>query len=231
MITTIEAAARHFADHGWLKTFWLFSFDDYYDPNNVNFSSLRVFNDDTIAPHSGFPLHGHREMEIVTIMLAGELTHEDSLGNRAVIRRGDIQRMTAGRGIRHSEFNHGSEDVKLYQLWIEPRTKGLAPGFAEHNFLAAPSAGGLEPLASGEAGVTAPLSINADVTIYRASFVGGERIERRTSGRSIFLYVTEGSVRINGAPCGPGDQARVVGEDLVVIESPGQASGVLVDLP
>jgi quercetin 2,3-dioxygenase len=134
MIERIAAAHRHFRDFGWLKTHWLFSFDDYNDPENINFSSLRVFNDDIIAPHSGFPLHGHKEMEIITVMLSGELTHEDSLGNRATIRAGDIQRMTAGRGIRHSEFNHGDIPVHLYQLWIEPRERGLRPSFQEFNF-------------------------------------------------------------------------------------------------
>lgn len=231
MIERIAAAQRHFRDFGWLKTHWLFSFDDYYDPRNISFSSLRVFNDDIIGPHAGFPLHGHKEMEIVTVMLAGELTHEDSLGNRATIRAGDIQRMTAGRGIRHSEFNHSDAPVHLYQLWIEPRMKGLEPTFEEFNFAERGGATPFEPLVSGRAGVAAPLTINADATVYRFALSAGGQIAQRVEDRSIFLYVTKGGFTVNGISVEAGDQLRVVAERELVFEACSEAHGILVDLP
>ena len=125
MIKTIRADERHFSDYGWLKTYWLFSFDTYHDPANLNHGALRVFNDDVVKPGTGFPTHSHREMEIITTVLSGEVTHEDSLGNRAVIRPGDVQRMTAGTGIAHSEYNRGSGPVHFYQIWIFPDERGL----------------------------------------------------------------------------------------------------------
>lgn len=231
MIEQIPAKRRYFRDFGWLKTNWLFSFDDYYDPQNVKFSSLRVFNDDIIAPHSGFPLHAHKEMEIVTVMLAGELTHEDSLGNRATIRAGDIQRMTAGRGIRHSEFNHGDAPVHLYQLWFEPRTLGLRPDFQEHNFLDSAGRDSFQALVSGCEEIQAPLRINADVVIYRHVFGPGETMIRRCEGRSLFCYLTAGSLVVSGAKVEAGDQLRITEEHQVECESITAGSGLWIDLP
>ena len=118
MIHVIRADDRHFTDFGWLKTYWLFSFSEYYDPVNIQFGALRVFNDDVVAPHTGFGTHPHQEMEIITIVLDGEVTHEDSLGTKAVIRAGDVQRMSAGTGIRHSEFNLGEVPAHFYQIWL-----------------------------------------------------------------------------------------------------------------
>ncbi|OQW95695.1 MAG: hypothetical protein BWK77_07025 [Verrucomicrobia bacterium A1] len=118
MTQVIRAAQRHFSDFGWLKTFWLFSFSDYYDPENVQFGTLRVFNDDVVAPGTGFPAHPHQEMEIITVVLEGEMTHEDSMGNQAVIRAGDVQRMSAGTGLTHSEFNLADKPVHFYQVWV-----------------------------------------------------------------------------------------------------------------
>jgi redox-sensitive bicupin YhaK (pirin superfamily) len=231
MISRVPAGERHSRDFGWLKTFWLFSFDDYVDPNNHSFSSLRVFNDDVVAPHSGFPLHGHKEMEIVTVMLSGELTHEDSLGNRTAIRAGDIQRMTAGRGMRHSEFNHSDTPAHFYQLWIEPSERGLSPAFQEHNFLARPAHGDFEPLVSGLPELQAPLTIHAPVAIYRCALASGASVRRSCVGRSIFLYLTAGALVVNGIRVDAGDQLRIVAEEQLEIEAPVAAVGIMVDLP
>jgi len=129
MIHVIRADERHFTDFGWLKTYWLFSFSEYYDPTNIQFGALRVFNDDVVAPHTGFGTHPHEEMEIITIVLDGEVTHEDSLGTKAVMRAGDVQRMSAGTGIQHSEFNLGEAPVHFYQFWLYPDICGLAPSY------------------------------------------------------------------------------------------------------
>lgn len=129
MIKIIPKGKRHFSDFGWLKTYWLFSFSDYFDPDNTRFGALRVFNDDIVAPGTGFPTHPHREMEIITIVLEGEITHKDSMGNKMVIRAGDVQRMSAGTGIIHSEFNLGDEPVHFYQIWIYPDEAELQPGY------------------------------------------------------------------------------------------------------
>lgn len=231
MIELIPAERRHVRDFGWLKTYWLFSFDDYHDPHNLKFSSLRVFNDDIIAPHSGFPLHAHKEMEIVTVMLAGELTHEDSLGNRATIRAGDIQRMTAGRGIRHSEFNHGDAPVHLYQLWFEPRTPGLRSDFQEYNFLDSAGGSSFQALVSGCEEIQAPLQINADVVVYRHVFGPGETMIRPCQRRSLFCYLTAGSLVVRGATVEAGDQLRITEEDQIKCESMTAGSGLWIDLP
>ena len=122
MFRIIKAADRHFNDFGWLQTYWLFSFSDYYDPKNANHGALRVFNDDVVQPNTGFATHPHEEMEIVSIILSGEMTHADTMGNSTIIRAGDIQRMTAGTGLRHSEWNHGPDPVHFFQIWIKPDT-------------------------------------------------------------------------------------------------------------
>ena len=127
MIQTVSAEQRHFSDFDWLKTYWLFSFSDYYDPANIQFGALRVYNDDVVAPGTGFPTHPHREMEIITLVLDGEMTHADSMGNRTVIGPGDVQRMSAGTGLTHSEFNLAAAPVHFHQIWIYPDQRGLAP--------------------------------------------------------------------------------------------------------
>jgi redox-sensitive bicupin YhaK (pirin superfamily) len=231
MLHRVPAAQRHFRDFGWLQTYWLFSFDDYHDPQNERFSSLRVFNDDIIAPRAGFPLHGHKEMEIVTVILDGELTHEDSLGNRASIRTGDIQRMSAGRGIRHSEFNHGDRPVHLYQLWLEPRVKNVEPAFAEFNFSEERPGDGFLALVSGSPEISAPLSMNADGIIYRLFLKGGETSTFHSAGRSIFIYLSAGELNVNGEHLLPGDQLRVINEELLHLESRQSSAGLLLSLP
>jgi redox-sensitive bicupin YhaK (pirin superfamily) len=134
MIHVVREHQRYFSDFGWLKTYWLFSFSRYYDPANIQFGALRVFNDDVVEPGTGFPTHPHEEMEIITIPLNGELTHEDSMGNKTVIRGGEVQRMSAGTGLTHSEFNLGNEPCHFYQIWIYPDVKGLEPTYDQREF-------------------------------------------------------------------------------------------------
>src|SRR5210317_1860784 len=134
MIEIIKADERHFSDFGWLKTYWLFSFSNYFDPHNIQFGALRVFNDDVVEPGTGFPTHPHEEMEIVTVVLDGEITHEDSMGNKSVIRKGDVQRMSAGTGLTHSEFNLADKPVHFYQIWILPDQRGLSPSYDQKRF-------------------------------------------------------------------------------------------------
>ena len=150
MIQVIRADERHFTDFDWLKTYWLFSFSEYYDPTNIQFGALRVFNDDVVAPHTGFGTHPHEEMEIITIVLDGEVTHEDSLGTKAVMRAGDVQRMSAGTGIHHSEFNLGEVPAHFYQIWIYPDTSGLPPSYDQKSFAGTVWTNRLVPVASGQ---------------------------------------------------------------------------------
>ena len=134
MIEIIKADRRHFSDFGWLKTYWLFSFSGYFDPQNIQFGALRVFNDDVVDPGTGFPTHPHEEMEIVTIVLEGEMTHADSMGNKAKIEAGDVQRMSAGAGLAHSEFNLAEKPVHFYQIWMFPDKAGLTPSYDQRHY-------------------------------------------------------------------------------------------------
>ena len=162
----IKANQRHFSDFGWLQTHWLFSFANYFDPRNIQFGALRVFNDDLVAPGTGFPTHPHEEMEIVTIVLDGEMTHADSMGNNAVIRTGDVQRMSAGTGLTHSEFNLASQPVHFYQIWIFPDEAGLRPTYDQKSFHPDAWRNRLLPLASGQH-LPGTVSFHTDATIYR----------------------------------------------------------------
>jgi redox-sensitive bicupin YhaK (pirin superfamily) len=150
MIRVIRANTRHFTDFGWLQTYWLFSFAEYYDPDNIQFGALRVFNGDVVQPQSGFGTHPHEEMEIITLVLDGEVTHEDSLGNRAVIQAGDVQRMSAGTGIRHSEFNRSDHPVHFYQIWIYPDRRGLVPSYDQKRITGVSQKNRLLPVALGQ---------------------------------------------------------------------------------
>lgn len=172
MIDIIKADQRHFSDFGWLQTYWLFSFSDYYDPHNIQFGALRVFNDDVVAPETGFPTHPHEEMEIVTLVLEGEMTHQDSMGNKTVIKAGDVQRMSAGTGLTHSEFNLTDKPVHFHQIWIYPDTKGLAPSYDQESFDAEAWANRLLAVASGQ-GIDGAVTFHTDATIYRCSMDKG----------------------------------------------------------
>ena len=187
MIQIIPANKRHFSDFGWLKTYWLFSFSNYYDPLNIQFGALRVFNDDVVEPRTGFPTHPHEEMEIVTIALSGEITHKDSMGNKNVIKAGDVQRMSAGTGLTHSEFNLAKEPVHFYQIWIYPDLAGLKPSYDQKSFSPDSWKNRLLPVASGQ-GLHGAVTFHTYATIYRSDLEARQKIDFKvTESRRIFI--------------------------------------------
>ncbi|MEM2138262.1 MAG: pirin family protein [Candidatus Anstonellaceae archaeon] len=229
MIDIIPASERHFADHGWLKTHYLFSFADYYDPANIEFGALRVFNDDIVAPGAGFPPHPHAEMEIVTIILEGEITHEDSMGTRETIGEGEVQAMTAGAGVVHSEFNLGEKSLHLYQIWIRPRKAKLPNAYGQKKFKPNQWKNKLAALASGK-GAPGALKINADATIYRCELEEGNKLSYNTNGRRTFVYLADGELSINGKTTKKNEQARIEGEGKLELAAKKTASFVLIDV-
>jgi len=230
MIKIIPRDERYFTDHGWLKSYWLFSFSDYYDPGNVHHGSLRVFNDDYVDPHSGFATHPHREMEIVTIVLEGAITHKDSMGNEAVIRAGEVQSMSAGTGITHSEHNRENEVLHLYQIWIFPEKQGLRPSYDQKAFNPSLWKNRLFPVASGQ-GMKEAVKINADATIYRCVLERDNILEQDISeNRHIFMYITEGEIEVNGHIAKENDQIRMSGETGLKIKSHREADFILIDV-
>ncbi len=235
MLRIIPAEMRHFSDFGWLKSYWLFSFSNYYDPDNIRFGDLRVFNDDRVKPGTGFPTHPHSEMEIVTVVLEGEITHEDSRGNETVLREGEVQCISAGPGIEHSEFNLGSKPLHFYQIWFYPCRSLPEPAYSQKKFEASEWRNRLLPLVSGQ-GLPEVMSMNADATVYRAGLEPGKTLHYETSEcRRIFIYPGSGELLVNGQRLRQGDQARADLEKTLHIEavSPGEepADFVLVDVP
>jgi redox-sensitive bicupin YhaK (pirin superfamily) len=228
MITHIPAAKRHGADYGWLKTFYLFSFAHYFDPDNLQFGNLRVFNDDAIAPHRGFDTHGHENMEIVTILFKGTLTHTDSMGNKAHIRAGEMQRMSAGRGVMHAEQNEGSEAVELYQIWLTPNQVDLEPSYEQKDFSEKGKKNELCPLVGSSEGA---LRIHADSEIFWAELEANHVIERTVpDGRGVFIYVREGVLTVNGQKIRSGDQMRIASEPLVIMQAEESCQFILIDV-
>lgn len=232
MITVIKSDERHHADMGWLSTYWHFSFDDYYDAANMNWGALRVFNDDVIQPGQGFGSHPHRDMEIVTYVLEGELEHRDNQGNRGVIHPGEVQVMSAGTGIVHSEYNHSKDHpVHLLQLWIIPRAKGLPPRWEQRQFAPADRAGKLLPVVSGGQ-LPETLVIDQDAAIYVSALRAGEEVVHKSrAGRKAYLFVISGSLTVNGTPLAVGDQARIADEPELTLRATGKAELILLDLP
>lgn len=230
MIRHIPAASRHHADFGWLSTYWHFSFDSYYDPANMGWGPLRVFNDDVIQPGQGFPMHGHRDMEIITIVLEGVLEHRDSIGSRHLLRPHEVQVMSAGRGIRHSEFNASPTDpLHLLQIWIQPRRRGLEPRWQQKMF-PVPGAELLPVVSSGN--VEGTLAIDQDATIYRAAPAAGQRIRHGPASlEKAYLFLISGEVALNGIQLAAGDQARLEAEQELVIEALAPSEFLLIDLP
>ncbi len=231
MIQVIRSSERHYEDFGWLQTHWHFSFDTYRDPKNIHWGALRVFNDDVIQPGQGFPMHGHRDMEIITCVLEGALEHQDSMGNRGVIHPGEVQVMSAGTGITHSEFNHSkTEPVHLLQLWVLPRTKNSPPRWEQKQFRKADRAGKLFPVVSGDGQGT--LAIDQDATIFLSSLKDGEEVSHRShSGHKAYVFVISGGVTVNGQALATGDQARIAEEKDLTIRAKNDAEFILLDLP
>lgn len=225
----IRAEDRKFADFGWLKTHWLFSFDHYYDPSNVHFGVLRVFNDDWIAPQSGFGSHPHSEMEIVTIVLSGAVTHADSMGNQTKIQAGEVQRMSAGTGIVHSEHNREKEPLTLYQIWFLPYTHGTAPSYEQRSFDVNQQLNQLLPVVSGD-GIAGGMTMNAEATVYLSRLeANNELIHPLAVKRGAFVYVTSGELTVNGETLRAQDQARITKVNNVKVSSSNSAEFILID--
>jgi redox-sensitive bicupin YhaK (pirin superfamily) len=234
MITIQRAGERYSADHGWLKSNFSFSFADYYDPNNSHFGVMRVLNDDWIAAAQGFGMHPHREMEIVTIVLSGVLEHQDSLGNRAETTWGGIQRMSAGTGVYHSEYNISKEEpLELLQMWFLPGEKGGNPSYETTDFDTAGLANAFVPVTSTSSVEGKVAHINQDMTIYLSEPSEGKALTfTQSAGRKVFLFVLEGEICVNDdQKLGRRDAARI--EDVVelTLVSPEGARIVLIDLP
>jgi len=231
MITIRKSTDRGHFDHGCLNTYHTFSFDRYYDPNQMGFRSLRVINEDRVEPGGGFPTHPHRDMEIITYILEGALEHKDSMGNGSVIRPGEVQRMTAGTGITHSEFNPSrSEPVHLLQIWILPNARGLTPSYEQNAFPIDLRRNRLCPVASPE-GRDGSVTINQDASVYSAWLDPGNKIEHPLApNRHAWLQVARGSVTLNGQQLSQGDGAAISGEDAVSITGGDQSEILLFDL-
>jgi quercetin 2,3-dioxygenase len=238
MIALRKASERGYADHGWLKSFHSFSFADYHDPKHMGFGNLRVINEDRIAPGTGFGTHGHRDMEIVSYVLSGELAHKDSMGNGSegaaqtgVIRPGDVQRMSAGRGVMHSEFNHAKDQTTHFlQIWILPDVRGIAPGYEQKHFDAASKRGALRLVASPDAR-DGSVTIHADASIYAGLFDGAESATLALQpGRKAYVQVVRGQVAVNGQALSVGDAAKLDGEPAVTLANGHDAEVIVFDL-
>src|SRR5512139_3056219 len=219
MITKRPSAARGHAQHGWLDSRHTFSFADYYDPAHMGFRNLRVINEDRVAPGRGFGTHSHRDMEIISYVIEGSLEHKDSIGTGSVIRPGDVQRMSAGRGVLHSEFNASRDrDVHFLQIWIEPAARGIAPSYEQANVPAEAKRGRLA-LIAGPEGSGAAVTIHQDARLYATLLDGEERVLHALApGRRAYVHVARGRVRVNGEALGAGDAAKLEGEATIVLE-------------
>lgn len=232
MIKVIRSDERYHADRGWLDTRWHFSFDEYYDPANLNWGALRVFNDDIVRPGQGFGSHAHRDMEIVTYVLEGELEHRDSEGHAGVIHAGEVQVMSAGNGIVHSEYNHSKEHpVHFLQLWIIPRTLGLKPRWEQHQFTRAERIERLLPVVSS-GDIPKTLKIDQDAAIFISVLrAGQEVIHKSRPGRKGYLFTIAGGLHLNGMSLAAGDQARIADESQLNVKATKDAELILLDLP
>jgi hypothetical protein len=231
MIEIRPAAERGHFDHGWLDTWHTFSFADYHDPNCVSFRSLRVINDDRVAGGGGFPTHPHRDMEIVTYVLEGALEHKDSMGTGSVIRPGDVQRMSAGTGVTHSEFNASPKDaVHLLQIWMLPERKGITPSYEQKNYPAAERRGKLRLVASPD-GRAGSLKIHQDNKLYAGLFDKGESAKYELKpDRYAWLQVARGTVELNGIKLQAGDGAAAAEEPVLELTGVDDAEVLLFDL-
>ncbi len=232
MFQLIKADDRFHRESDWLSAYWLFSFDRYYDPHNLSFGPLRVFNHDTVQGAAGFPTHAHREMEIVTYVLAGELAHKDSTGGHGIIHAGEVQRMTAGTGIAHSELNASeTTPVRLLQMWVLPEHPGLVPSYEQRQFTPEERIGRLLPIASGRE-LPGAVKVHQDVTFYVSTVRPGDQLSHELKvGRRAFLYVIDGEISVNEQKLTSGDQARVTGEANLSMAASRDSELILIDLP
>ena len=232
MIQIRRADDRGYADHGWLRSYHSFSFADYFDPEHVEFGPLRVINEDRVVPGAGFSTHGHRDMEIISYVLEGALAHRDSTGTSSVIRPGDVQRMSAGRGVLHSEFNGSqSEPVHFLQIWIQPNVRGIDPGYEQKHFTDADKRGRLLLVASPD-GADGSVRIRQDARVYAGRFDGAERAELALSaGRRAYVHAARGQVSVNGESLSAGDALKLTDVASVKITDGSGAEVLVFDLP
>jgi redox-sensitive bicupin YhaK (pirin superfamily) len=231
MIRIRKAAERGHFNHGWLDTYHTFSFGDYYDPASMGFRALRVINDDRVDPGQGFGMHGHRDMEIVTYVLEGALEHKDSMGNGSIIRAGELQRMTAGTGVNHSEFNPSDrEAVHLYQIWLLPERNGLKPSYEELALSEEEKRGRFRLVASPEA-ADGSMTIHQDARLYLASLLPGQAVEHAIGpGRAAWLQVLRGRVNSQGNNLTAGDGVAIMDENTVAVQATAPSEVLLFDL-
>ena len=231
MISLRKSKERGHFDHGWLNTYHTFSFDQYYDPRYMGFRNLRVINEDFVAGGRGFPTHGHSDMEIITYILEGALKHEDSMGNGSVIRPGDVQRMTAGTGVRHSEKNASdTERVHLLQIWILPNTVGLEPGYEQKAFTEDERRGQLRLIAS-EDGRDGSVQLNQDVSLFASILPAGQEVQHAMDERRYaWIQVARGSINVNAENAQQGDGVVIVGESNLKVKAQDDAEILLFDL-
>jgi redox-sensitive bicupin YhaK (pirin superfamily) len=223
---------RGHADHGWLNSHHSFSFGDYFDAEHVEFGPLRVINEDRVVPGAGFGAHGHRDMEIISYVLSGQLAHEDSIGNGSVIRPGDVQRMSAGTGIRHSEFNASNSDpVHFLQIWIQPGERGIAPSYEEKHFDDADKRGRLR-LVAAPAGAEGSVTLHQDVRLYAGLFDGAEGATLElAAGRRGYVHVARGAITADGVRLQAGDALKVEDVKELRLEQGQDAEVLVFDLP
>ena len=231
MLQIRRSQERGYADHGWLRSYHSFSFAGYFDPAHMGFGNLRVINEDRVAAGAGFGTHGHRDMEIISYVLSGELAHKDSMGNVESIPPGDVQRMSAGRGVMHSEFNHKKDETTHFlQIWIEPNVKGIEPGYEQKAFPDAEKRGRLRLVASPDAADGSVL-IHADARLYAGLFDSNEQAQLALDPtRKTYVHLIRGELEINGEKLSGGDAAKLEGVDALSITGGKQAEVLVFDL-
>jgi redox-sensitive bicupin YhaK (pirin superfamily) len=227
-----RSGERGYADHGWLKSFHTFSFADYFDPQHVEFGPLRVINEDRVAPGAGFGTHGHRDMEILSYVLSGALAHRDSMGNGSTIRPGDVQRMSAGRGVQHSEFNASkSEPVHFLQIWIQPDRTGIAPGYEEKHFSPEERRGRLRLIASPDR-ADGSLLIHQDARVYAGLLDGAETAQLElAAGRQVYVHLARGALSASGIALAGGDALKLTATGELQLNDAHDAEVLVFDLP
>jgi redox-sensitive bicupin YhaK (pirin superfamily) len=228
MITLRRSEERGLADHGWLKSYHTFSFANYHDPEHMGFGNLRVINEDRVAPGKGFGTHGHRDMEIISYVLSGELAHKDTLGNVKGIPPGDVQRMSAGRGVMHSEFNHAKDQTTHFlQIWIQPNVRNIEPSYEQKTFAEEEKRGKLRLVASPDA-AQGSVTIHADARMYAGLFDGAEQAVLTVDPKRLqYVHVVRGEIKVNGQALGAGDAAKLADETQLKLGE-GRAAEVIV---
>ncbi|MFN4361559.1 MAG: pirin family protein [Hylemonella sp.] len=231
MLNIRKSQDRGYADHGWLKSFHSFSFAGYYDPEHMGWGNLRVINEDRIAPGTGFGTHGHRDMEIISYVLSGELAHKDSMGNGKAIPPGDVQRMSAGRGVMHSEYNHAPQDTTHFlQIWIEPNVRGIPSSYEQKSFAEAEKRGSLRLVASPDA-AQGSVKLHADARLYAGLFNGEESARLPLDpARKAYVHLVRGELEVNGRKLSGGDAALLADEDRIELKAGRDAEVLVFDL-